>query len=404
MKIRYVWILLIAFMVGCTLLVRPIGGNFRHDPLEMGMLSAEARDLVEDSFKGVDKSRLADMHTHLAGIGTGNSGVWINPSMTSGWDFYRRIQYHVYMSASGVTDDEIADQQYVERLLKLATPFGPKFKMHILAFDYFYHKNGMVDAERSTFYVPNEYVYELSEKYRDRFVPVMSINPYRKDAISELKKWAGKGINKLKWLPNSQGINPADKALIPFYQVMKELKVTLLSHGGEEKAVDGEESQALGNPMLLRLPLDLGVKVIVAHMASLGDCDDLDNPGRVESCYKLFIKMMEEPKYEGLLFGDISGITIHTRVDHLKDILSRQHFHKRLLNGSDYPLPGVNIIYKTGKLVDMGFLTEKERELVNEIYSFNPLLFDFVLKRVIKDQATGNKFSGSAFEMPDWYL
>lgn len=34
----------------------------------------------------------------------------------------------------------------------------------------------------------------------------------------------------------------------------------------------------LGNPLLLRRALDMGVKIIVAHVASEGECDDLDNP------------------------------------------------------------------------------------------------------------------------------
>ena len=37
---------------------------------------------------------------------------------------------------------------------------------------------------------------------------------------------------------------------------MKELDLVLLSHGGEEKAVEAEEDQKLGNPLLLRRALD----------------------------------------------------------------------------------------------------------------------------------------------------
>jgi len=37
-----------------------------------------------------------------------------------------------------------------------------------------------------------------------------------------------------------------------------------------------------------------------------------------------------------------------------------------------------------GPAVDEGLVTEGERELLNEIYDFNPLLFDFVFKRTVR--------------------
>lgn len=40
--------------------------------------------------------------------------------------------------------------------------------------------------------------------------------------------------------------------------------------------MEAEEAQRLGNPRLLRRPLDLGVKVIVAHAASLGQGSSRD--------------------------------------------------------------------------------------------------------------------------------
>ena len=57
---------------------------------------------------------------------------------------------------------------------------------------------------------------------------------------------------------------------------MADRDMVLLCHGGEEKAVDAEEAQRLGNPLRLRQALDLGLKVVVAHCASLGHGDDLD--------------------------------------------------------------------------------------------------------------------------------
>ena len=95
--------------------------------------------------------------------------------------------------------------------------------------------------------------------------------------MQELEKWTNAGVSYLKWLPNAMGMDPADPAIEPFYKKMREYKMILLSHAGEEQAVEAEEDQRLGNPLLLRKPLDLGVRVIVAHAASLGKCADHDS-------------------------------------------------------------------------------------------------------------------------------
>ena len=50
------------------------------------------------------------------------------------------------------------------------------------------------------------------------------------------------------------GIDPSDPQCDPFYEQMKQLDLVLLSHGGEEKAVEAKEDQKLGNPLLLRRP------------------------------------------------------------------------------------------------------------------------------------------------------
>src|SRR4029434_10757782 len=102
---------------------------------------------------------------------------------------------------------------------------------------------------------------------------------------------------------------PSNPAIEPFYRKMKEHKMILLSHAGEEQAVEAEEDQRLGNPLLLRKPLDLGVRVIIAHAASLGSCDDLDNRNEKKlECFDLFLRLMNERKYVGVLFGEISAM------------------------------------------------------------------------------------------------
>jgi mannonate dehydratase len=125
------------------------------------------------------------------------------------------------------------------------------------------------------------------------------------------------------------GIDASDYRCDPFYQKMKELDLILLSHGGEEKAVEAEEDQKLGNPLLLRRPLEHGVKVIVAHCAGLGRNEDLETPSKpLTENFDLFLRLMSAKHYEGLLFGEISAMTQFNRAGRpLHTILAREDLH-----------------------------------------------------------------------------
>jgi mannonate dehydratase len=137
----------------------------------------------------------------------------------------------------------------------------------------------------------------------------------------------------------------------------------------------------------------------MAHVASLGTGIDLDDPEEREvSNFDLFLRLMDEKKYEGLLYGEISAITLANRLPlPLATIIERSDLHSRLVNGSDYPIPAVNVVIRTSDLVSAGFITARERLLLNEIYDINPLLFDFVLKRTLRHPETGNQLPPGIF-------
>jgi predicted TIM-barrel fold metal-dependent hydrolase len=379
-------------------LIHSIGGAFTRRPEELAhKLSAKASDLAKRAFDDVDPQRLIDHHVHVAGLGAG--GTFVNRKMRTWAHPFHRLKFKVYMSSAGATDEDRADAQLVERLASLVSHIRNHGKHRLLAFDKHYRRDGSVNLEKTEFYVPNEYAFEVAERYPDLFVPNISVNPYRPDAISELEKWAGRGARIVKWLPNAMGIDPSDPKCDPFYQKMKELDLILLSHGGEEKAVEAEEDQKLGNPLLLRRALDHGVKVVIAHCAGLGTNEDLDSKDRKQvDNFDLFLRLMDEKRYEGLVFGEISAMTQFNRVGKpLHTILAREHLHERLVNGSDYPLPAVNILIRTRPLVKLGFLSKSEGESLKEVYDYNPLLFDFVLKRTLKLPGTSKSLPPSIF-------
>jgi uncharacterized protein len=387
-------------------LVTKVGGAFRFHPSELEKrLSKPAAKLLRSAYKGIDGSRLTDHHVHIVGMGTGGTGCTINPELQSLLHPLKRIRYAVYLSACAIDNAAEADQQFVARLMDLTSNMKPSGHFQLLAFDKHYNTDGTVNERKTEFYVPNDYVLSLARKAPKRLHAVASIHPYRHDAIAELERVAKAGVQMIKWLPNAQGIDPMDPKCDPFYAKMKQLGLVLLSHAGEEKAVEAEEDQKLGNPLRLRRALDAGVQVIVAHCASLGEDVDLDaKPGAegeeppTKESFDLFLRMMAEKKYEGLLFGEISALVLNNRMGRpLRTMLERQDLHHRLVNGSDYPLPAVNILVRTGLFVDAGYLSEQQAEWLNEIYDVNPLIFDFVLKRTVVHPTKGMHFSPQIF-------
>ncbi len=378
-----------------------IGGAFKGPPSELNAAASDsARQLIDAAFADLTRNNLVDHHVHVVGLGTGGSGVFVNPHMRKPFTHpYKYIQFSVYKHAAAIRDEGNADREYVERLVALARTDNHG-RYLLLPFDKNFNADGTVNLEKTELYVPNEYVFALSEEFSDVFDAAMSVHPYREDALEALEKWAARGARYLKWLPNAMGINPGDPRIDPFYRRMSELGVVLLTHAGDEKAVDADEDQALGNPLHLRRPLDLGVKVIVAHCASLGTNEDLDSPARphVEN-FDLFMRLMDEQQYEGLLFGEISTIIqINRPYKPLRVLLERADLHQRLVNGSDYPLPAINVVISTRALERRGFITAEQRAALNEIYAFNPLLFDFVLKRTLAHPRTGQRFAPAVFE------
>jgi len=124
---------------------------------------------------------------------------------------------------------------------------------------------------------------------------------------------------------------------------------------------------------------------IAAHCASLG-------PGNFEA----FTQLMAQRQYEGLLFGDISAITQVNRAEVVPTILAKREWHPRLLNGTDYPLPGIMPLFSVNGFVKAGLLEESKAVVIRKLRDVNPLLFDFVLKRNLRYD--GAAFPASVFE------
>lgn len=335
-----------------------------------------------------------DAHVHLVGVGDGSKETWFNPAMDEWLHPQLKIQKSFYINATCANPAQI-DQTSVSRMDALTQALPVGMKLMLFAFDWHHDPQGRVSKQDSIFHISNQYAASIAQRQPDRYEWVASIHPYRPDAIDALEHAYAHGAKAIKWLPSGMGIDPASARCDAFYDKAAGLGIPIISHTGQESAVPGGD-QAFGNPLRMRRALDHGVKVILAHCASDGTDEDLDHGGREEQSFELFSRLMETPAYEGLLYGDISATTLINHAWVLPTLIQRQHWHHRLVNGSDYPLPGIMPLTNLNTLIANGWLSEKHKSFLIALKNHHPLLYDFALKRLLV--INGQRFSPVVFE------
>lgn len=356
-------------------------------------------ELIAQTFDGLDPTLLRDVHVHLAGTGDSGRGIEMTPRMLSPLHPAEYVQRLFYLNAGCAHEDPgRVDASYVDRLHNLVEALPAGFKLMLFAFERAYDEAGRHLPEHTAFHVPDAYARDVARGNPDHFEWVCSVHPYREDAVDALEAAARDGARAIKWLPPAMGIDPASTRCDRFYAAAARLGLPLISHAGEEKAVHGAGGQELGNPLRLRRALDHGVSVIVAHCATMGQDIDLD-AGRgapLRSSFELFARLMGERR-NGRLYGDISAITLRNRdVEVVRALLRREDWHDRLLYGSDYPLPGILPLMSLSSLARAGLLDAAAAPVLEQVRDHNPLLFDFMLKRLLRDGR--HRFANSVFE------
>ena len=357
-------------------------------------------ELVRAAWEGIAPAQVWDGHAHLLGSGDSGGGAWLNPAAESVAHPVRMAQRRFFLNAACARDapGEV-DRSYVEHMRALMDGMPPGAKMLLLAFDQHYTERGETAPERTDLHIPNRYARALAQRHPDRFEWAASVHPYRRDCVAELEHAARGGARAVKWLPAMMGIDPASSLCDSFYAALARLDLPLITHAGEERAALGGAMQAYGNPLLLRRALDHGVRVVVAHCASMGEGRDLDRgpQGPLTDNFELFARLMDMPAYERRLYGDISSMLQTKRAGPaLARVIERSDWQTRLLNGSDYPLPGVMPLYSVETLVERGYIERAAAPVLIALRRHNPLLFDFVAKRHLR--SAGRRLGAAVFE------
>lgn len=370
-----------------------------------GAFDAEERRWLARAWEGLRVDRVWDTHAHLFGNGRSKSGVFVEPEFDRPRTPAKLARRMFFLNGGCISgDEERFDQAMVARLVTLVDQLPVGAKVVLLAFDFTYDESGARREDLTSFAVANEYARRIAATRPDRFEWIASVHPYRADAIEALEAAKRGGARAVKWLPPAMNIDLASSRCRPFYDALRRLDLPLLVHVGEEQAVAGAERHDLANPLFLRHPLEAGVRVIAAHCASLGKSPDLDAHAKPEvESFGLFERLMSHKPYEGRLFGDISGITQLNRHAALPRILAHDDWEGRLLNGSDYPLPGIMPLFSLKAMVSAGLLDEAVVAPLRSLREKNALAFDFALKRNLR-APNGRRLPASVFETRDFFV
>jgi hypothetical protein len=222
---------------------------------------------------------------------------------------------------------EDANRIYVEKLEAEFAKSERVEKAVLLAMDGVYDAQGRLDKDHTDFLISNDYLFDVVST-RPQFLPGVSINPARRDALDELERCAERGAALVKVLPNSQIFNPADGRFSRFYRRLGELGIPLLSHIGYEFSLIGQD-QSVGDPDRLVQALEEGATVIAAHGCSQGLFF-------IEKHFPTMLQMVRRYKN---FYSDLSALTLPNRVGALLRIRRHPELFERLVFGTDYPLP-----------------------------------------------------------------
>jgi len=271
------------------------------------------------SMKVLDKdSAYTDIHVHAV---PRNGEI-----QAHGW---RRALFALAARRSGThgTGPDAA-RAYTENLARHLRGSRYVRRAVLLALDQVYDEQGTPHREMTGFYVSNEDVLAWCREAPELFLFGASIHPHRRDALEVLERCAEQGAVLVKWLPNSQGIDPADRRHLPFYKKLAELGLPLLCHTGFEFALPTIH-QAYGNLERLCLALEQNVIVIAAHSGSGG----------------LFINRRTLTRFEQMLrrypnlYCDTAALALPNRMEALLWWRSHPELFNRLLFATDFPLP-----------------------------------------------------------------
>ncbi|MEA2027659.1 MAG: amidohydrolase family protein [Campylobacterota bacterium] len=271
-----------------------------------------------------------DIHSHL-----------LNPNVK--FDrFYDKIALRVFGKRFGLDLNRVIYdpyQAYIDTLIGSIKDSKYISRSVVLPVDSKFDKDGIEIDRDPTVCSHSADVLRLAQKYPKLIIPFCSVNPNRKDALELIEKYHAQGAKGMKFLQNYWEVDLNNRALIPYYNKLAELKLPLIIHIGSEFSVDSNVEYERAT--MLKLPLESGVTVIAAHVGAGHNGERLKfwqnlsrNPKHFNEEYLQIIEMMKHYKN---LYADISALLTPFKARVLRD-LSNRGLEERLLFGTDFPV------------------------------------------------------------------
>ena len=271
---------------------------------------------------------LFDIHVHLFGVGEGGTGCRMARSITTGLQF-NGLVWALGLRQPGVT----LDAKYEQELTRQLDASGLDGAA-ILGQDAVYDHRGRPDWERTSFYVPNDYVFAVAARHAEKMIPCPSINPDRADALDELGRCHERGARLFKIHPPTQGVDVADRRHGRFFRRCAELDMVALVHTGHEHSAPVIDRHLAG-PRRLEFALDQGCTIVACHA---GTGWPTDSPDQLPEFLAL---LRRYPR----LWGDTAVLGTAGRVRDFTRLLDEPLARDRLLHGSDFPFPAAPLAF-----------------------------------------------------------
>ncbi|MEA3355273.1 MAG: amidohydrolase family protein [Patescibacteria group bacterium] len=232
-------------------------------------------------------------------------------------------------------------QEYINSLIFLIKNSKYLNKACLMGVDSKFDINGKETHRDKTICAHTQDVLNVYNQYPNLIIPFLSINPLRKNALDLIDKYVQAGCKGAKFLQNYWNIDTNNKNLIPYYERLKIHNIPLIIHTGSEHTIKSNKHYEKTD--ILKLPLEVGVKVIAAHMAS-GHIDHKlflwkNLSKKPKNLNKEYYKLLKMLKTYPNLYADVSAIVNPVRARTLNHLSQQKHIHHKLLFGTDFPLP-----------------------------------------------------------------
>lgn len=316
------------------------------------------------------KERLLDIHVHLFGIGEGGTGCRMAKSITNGLQF-RALVFTLGLRKPGTTLDAAYEKVLASQLASSGLS-----RAAIVAQDAVYDSSGKPNWQRTSFYVPNDYLFNVVKRHSEIMIACPSINPDRADAVDEVARCHELGARLFKIHPPTQGVNVADPKHRKFFQKCADLGIVVLVHTGHEHSAPVID-KLLASPARLEAVLDQGCTVVACHAGTGWPTDSPDQLPEFVSLLKRYPK----------LWGDTAVLGTPGRVRDFGRLLEDPLAKSRLLHGSDFPFPAAPQAYAA----TIGDETAKQLNL-----EANSLKKDLALKEAL---GIGRASAARGFEL-----